>query len=93
MLLQGQVAKTFTGLKAVTLKSVHSALGIRPCDELPIIGPMFGDSRILLSTGYMGSGLAMGFGGGKAVSELILSGRCHWLPYGLHPQRLRTLEL
>ena len=91
--LQNQLKKTFVHLKNAKVKSAQALAGLRPCDELPIIGPMFTHSQILLSTGYMGSGLAMGFAGGKAISELILTGRCTWLPDKLHPRRLRTLEL
>ncbi len=62
----------------------------RPCDELPIIGPMFGESRILLGTGYMGQGLALGFMAGRCLAELI-AGQPTQLPRMLWPERLRSL--
>ncbi len=61
-----------------------------PCDELPIVGPMFGEPRILVATGYMGLGTAMGFYAGCCVAELI-QGLRPPLPRSLWPERLRTL--
>lgn len=62
-----------------------------PCDELPVVGPMFGEDRILLAAGYLGSGLSMGFMAGACLAELIRTGTCADLPDGLHPARLRSL--
>lgn len=84
--------ESFSSVEEVNVESVTPLIGIRPCDELPVVGPMWHSNRIFISGGYMGSGLAMGFGSGKAISELILTGICPWLPYRLHPQRFRTLE-
>jgi glycine/D-amino acid oxidase-like deaminating enzyme len=69
-----------------------AGLDCRPCDELPIIGPMFGDSRLLVATGYMGNGLALGFYAGKCLTEFILNGQTNICPRRLHPERLRSLE-
>jgi glycine/D-amino acid oxidase-like deaminating enzyme len=62
----------------------------RPCDELPLIGPMFGEGRILLGTGYMGQGLSLGFMAGRCLAELI-AGQPTKLPRLLWPERLRSL--
>ena len=72
-------------------KHLHSfaGSGIRPCDELPLISPMFGNERILLATGYMGSGLALGFMAGKCLAQLISTGKCGYLPTQLQAKRLR----
>jgi len=63
-----------------------------PCDELPIIGPMFGESQKLLAGGYMGSGLSMGFRAGKCLAEIIATGKSETLPRRLFPERLRSLN-
>jgi len=62
----------------------------RPCDELPIIGPMFGDGRVLVGTGYMGQGLSLGFMAGRCLAELIAD-KPSKLPRLLWPERLRSL--
>jgi glycine/D-amino acid oxidase-like deaminating enzyme len=62
----------------------------RPCDELPLIGPMFGEGRILVGTGYMGQGLSLGFMAGRCLAELI-AGQPTKLPRLLWPERLRSL--
>jgi glycine/D-amino acid oxidase-like deaminating enzyme len=62
----------------------------RPCDELPLIGPMFGEGRILVGTGYMGQGLSLGFMTGRCLAELI-AGQPTKLPRLLWPERLRSL--
>lgn len=67
-------------------------LSCRVCDELPIIGPMFGKSRSLLATGFGGQGLSLGFKAGKCLAELIHLGKCSSLPRVLWPERLRALD-
>jgi glycine/D-amino acid oxidase-like deaminating enzyme len=90
--LSQQLNQTLSfGRNAIPLTS-HSALDIRPCDELPIIGPMFGNGRILLGTGYMGAGLTLGFFAGRCLADLITLGHCQALPRSVWPERLRTLE-
>lgn len=70
------------------LRSVASC-DVRPCDELPLISPMYGNERILLATGYMGTGLAMGFMAGKCLATIIAQGKCSFLPAALAAKRLR----
>ena len=50
------------------------------------------DHRIFLATGYMGSGLTMGYLAGQCMAELILTGACPKLPRRLWPERLRSLS-
>ena len=71
---------------------VTASLDCRPCDELPLIGPMFGRDRLLVATGYMGNGLTMGFLAGACLAELITTGQSPALPRMLWPERLRSLE-
>lgn len=90
--LLGQFAKVF-GLNRQTLTVLQSQAGleIRPCDELPVIGPMFGEPRILVGAGYMGLGLTQGYWAGRCLAELVCSGSCADLPRRLWPERLRAL--
>lgn len=73
-------------------EELHSASGLDcwPCDELPLIGPMFGEPRLLMATGYMGQGLALGFYAGCCIAELV-QGLRPPLPRLLWPERLRSL--
>lgn len=92
--LLNSIEKTFVGVKAQDLSMIaaHAGLDCRPCDELPIIGPMFGDDRILMGGGYSGTGLTLGFYAGKCLADLLHTGRSKELPHRLWPQRLRSLS-
>lgn len=92
--LLSAIEKTFAGIKVedVRIDAVEAGLDCRPCDELPIIGPMFGDERLLMAGGYSGTGLTLGFYAGKCLAELLTSGRSKSLPHRLWPQRLRSLS-
>jgi glycine/D-amino acid oxidase-like deaminating enzyme len=90
--LRQQFSLTMPNIKLGKVISGTAGLDCRPCDELPIIGPMFGESRLLVATGYMGNGLALGFYAGKCLTEFILKGRADICPRRLHPERLRSLE-
>jgi glycine/D-amino acid oxidase-like deaminating enzyme len=90
--LRQQFTLTMPNIKLGKIVSGTAGLDCRPCDELPIIGPMFGDSRVLVATGYMGNGLALGFYAGKCLTEFILKGQADFCPRRLHPERLRSLE-
>lgn len=70
----------------------QAGLDIRPCDELPLIGPLFGESRVLLGGGFMGQGLVLGFAAGKALANLAL-GLPYELPRSLWPERHRSLPM
>ena len=74
------------------LATTTALIGIRPCDELPIIGPMYGNDRLLFACGYLGNGLSWGFQAGKCLAELIASGRSATLPRQLWPERLRSIS-
>lgn len=74
------------------LATTTALIGVRPCDELPIIGPMYGNDRLLLACGYMGNGLSWGFQAGKCLAELIANGQSASLPRQLWPERLRSIS-
>lgn len=89
---QALLQQTWPGLKRSNLEQPQGVLDIRPCDELPLIGPMFGDDRILVATGFMGYGLSWAFKAGQCVAELAVRGQAPDLPRILWPERLRTLS-
>jgi glycine/D-amino acid oxidase-like deaminating enzyme len=66
-------------------------IDLRCCDERPLIGPMFGDSRILVASGYMGSGMTLGFAAGQGLAEFVTTGRSKIIPPYFYPARLRHL--
>lgn len=80
-------------LPSSNLRVVRSTAGLdcRPCDELPIIGPMYGTQRLLLASGYMGQGLSQGFYAGQCLAELIASGSTDEFIHSIAPARLRSL--
>jgi len=90
--LRKQFISTIPSVRLGRQINGNAGLDCRPCDELPIIGPMFGESRILVATGYMGNGLALGFYAGKCLTEFIIKGLTDICPRRLHPERLRSLE-
>ncbi len=74
------------------IERVIARRDIRPCDELPLIGPMYGTDRILVAGGFMGQELTFGFAAGKCLAELIAKGSCSQLPRCLWPERQRSLR-
>ena len=89
-LLKTLAKLTGPGLAPEILSSV-GFLDCRPCDEIPVIGPMFGENRIMIATGYSGAGLTLGFHAGKCLADMIATGRSSTLPLKFHPARLRSL--
>lgn len=89
--LQQRFLKFLPALTALHCEHTTPLIGVRPCDELPLIGPMYGNDRILLATGFMGNGLSWGFQAGKCLSDLICHGHSDTLPRQLWPERLRAL--
>ncbi|HYX39471.1 MAG TPA: FAD-binding oxidoreductase [Oligoflexus sp.] len=88
------LAEAWNGLwPELAIEPSGTGFGIRdcrPCDELPLIGPMFGEGRVLVATGYMGQGLSLGFTAGRCLAELIADQPTK-LPRLLWPERLRSL--
>lgn len=74
-------------------RALHTVglLDIKPCDELPVVGPLFGEPRILVATGFAAQGAHLGFFAGFNLAELITQGRSSHLPRSLWPERLRSL--
>ena len=90
--LLATLSEMFSFAEGVKVLSSHASLDINPCDELPLIGPAFGSSRILVATGFMGAGLTTGFWAGKCLADLVAHGEAPDLPRFLWPESLRTLS-
>ena len=69
--------------------SAFAGIDNKPADELPIVGPMFNNPRLVLGSGFFGAGLTQGFLAGKCLAELILQGNTPNLPREFWPERLR----
>jgi glycine/D-amino acid oxidase-like deaminating enzyme len=88
----GQTQASFPNFNETPAAFVDgSGLDCHPCDELPIIGPMYGEGRILVATGFMGQGISLGFYAGFCLAKLLMTGQCNELPRRLWPERLRSL--
>ena len=70
----------------------YGCVGVRACDEIPVIGPHFGSGRILISSGYMGNPIPMGLFAGKCLADIIATGSADLLPRDVSPERLRNLK-
>jgi len=89
--LPGAWAKYFPDLALTESVGAKAALDIRPCDEIPVIGPMFGETGIFLAAGYMGQGLSLGFKAGQSLANVVM-GQKDELPRFFWPERHRSLE-
>jgi glycine/D-amino acid oxidase-like deaminating enzyme len=85
-----EIAATFGAKMGQTIETI-AFTGIRACDERPIIGPHFGNGRILLAAGFMSNAIPMGFLAGKCLAEIISTGKSSTLPMVFSTARLRTL--
>lgn len=88
------IKQTFEKLLGLKLSEPKSAVGfieLLACDELPIIGPMFGNSRILIASGFMNSSLSFRLAAGRGIAEFIAEGRSQTVPETFLPRRLRSL--
>lgn len=84
-------AKYFPNTKLAKQLAAEPGLDIRPCDEMPVIGPMFGESGLFLGAGFMGQGLSLGFKAGQSLANIVL-GKSDELPRFFWPERHRSLS-
>ncbi len=91
--ISSKISKIIGEKALADLKPVEQVafLDCFPCDELPVVGPNFGDSRFLVGSGYLGCGIAPAFLAGKCLAELIVTGKSESLPRRFYPERLRSL--
>lgn len=71
--------------------SARGFIELYACDELPIIGPMFGNSRILVTSGYMNSGSSFALAAGQGLAEYVATGKSKSVSSIFLPNRLRSL--
>jgi glycine/D-amino acid oxidase-like deaminating enzyme len=86
-----RLKETFLGIKDLKVLKTVAGLDCRPCDELPVVGPLFGNSRILLAGGFMGLGISQGLFAGLGLADLVVTGQSVALPRLIYPERLRSL--
>lgn len=84
--------KYFPDIKLDKVIGEEPGLDIRPCDEMPLIGPMFGDSGMFLAAGFMGQGLTLGFKAGQSLANIVLE-KADDLPRFFWPERHRSLSI
>lgn len=72
--------------------TTQAYVDILPCDELPIIGPMSHDPRILVATGFYGFGLPLATLAGTWLTQIIDEGKAPGLLSCFLPNRLRSLS-
>lgn len=79
---------------AIQLSEPKSSLGfleLCACDELPIIGPMYGDSRVLVASGFINSGVSLAMAAGQGLAEFITAGKSQTISPVFLPARMRSL--
>lgn len=74
----------------VELKSSEFGLDCLACDELPILGELGTQGRILGGAGWLGCGWSAGFRSAQIIADLVLRGRSEKLLPLLKPQRWRS---
>ena len=86
-----QTIEKLLGVKLSRPKSAVGFIELLACDELPIIGPMFGNSRFLIASGFMNSSLSFRLAAGRGLAEFITQGRSSTVSDSFLPRRLRSL--
>ena len=74
---------------SLELQAIRYGVDCLPCDELPMLGELGLQGRMLGATGWLGCGWSAGFQAAQILSELVLSGRSEKLKPLLRPQRWR----
>lgn len=75
---------------ALECNQLTTGIDCLPCDELPILGELGTQGRVLGATGWLGCGWSAGFRAAEVLVEIIKSGRSDGLLPILKPQRWRS---
>ena len=86
-----EAANLFSCVAHPKIEKSSYGLEIKPSDELPVMGPMFGEERILLATGFSGQGLTLGLYAGRYLAELLLDEKGSEHLRMFWPERFRSL--
>lgn len=84
-----RLAELFPGITLGNKIAANAIAGCRPCDDMPLIGPLAGMPEVLVAAGFIGQGLSQGFYAGSCLATLIDHGSCARLPRDLYPERFR----
>lgn len=69
----------------------QALVGLRVCDELPVIGAVSFDPQVFVMGGFAGYGLCWGFWAASQLAKLIVGESCSPMLRKLLPTRLRSL--
>ena len=86
-----EAPEIFSCVKAPIVKESYHGLEIKPCDELPVIGPMYGEPRVLMAAGFSGLGLTLGLYSGKILADILYGTDLGDQLQPFEPKRFRTL--
>lgn len=81
---------TLTRLAKLQFEDVEVGVDCLPCDELPVLGELGTQGRILGGAGWLGCGWSAGFHAAQIVTDLVLRGKSEKLLPLLKPQRWRS---
>lgn len=84
-----RIRELFPGIMFGNMIASKAISGCRPCDDMPLIGPLAGIPQVLVAAGFIGQGLTQGFYAGACIASLIDQGSCATLPRDFYPERFR----
>ena len=85
---QIKAMKNYFSCSQVKIRSSWVDRTCLPCDELPVVGPLFGRERAIFCTGFAQQTFPQFFPFIEAVADLVLSGKANIDPR-FYPQRHR----
>lgn len=92
LLLQNSSHEAVNDSHKISLKLLDIRMGVDclPCDELPMLGELGHQGRILGATGWLGCGWSAGFQAASTLVDIVQTGKSEQLKALLRPQRWRS---
>jgi glycine/D-amino acid oxidase-like deaminating enzyme len=92
LLLAGLTAEHLNSVANTPLQLQSIGLGVDclPCDELPMLGELGHQGRILGATGWLGCGWSAGFQAAAVLAQIVQNGKAENLKGLLRPSRWRS---
>lgn len=92
LLLQTSTHEAANDSHETSLKLLDIRMGVDclPCDELPMLGELGHQGRILGATGWLGCGWSAGFQAASTLVDIVQTGKSEQLKPLLRPQRWRS---